>query len=45
MEQNCEVDVREGGYCRDGVGGVSNFMTDDDGSSFLILATPLGRHS
>ena len=37
MEQNCDVDVLEGGYCRDGEGGVSNFTTGDDGSSFLIL--------
>ena len=40
MERNCDIDVLEGGYCKDGVGGVSNFMTGDDGSSFLILFTP-----
>ena len=43
MDWNCDVDVHEGRYCRDGVGGVSNFITGDDGSSFLILLTP-GAH-
>ena len=32
-----------GGYCRDGVGGVSIFITGDNGSSLLSLFTP-GAH-
>ena len=38
MEQNWEVDVRDGGYVRGGVGGGSTFICKDgvDGSSFLI---------
>ena len=45
MEWNHNVDVHEGGYCRGGVGDVSNFIIGDDGSSFLTLITPLGHHS
>ena len=44
MEQNREVDVRDGGYVRGGVGGCSTFICKDgvDGSSFFIpnLFTP-----
>ena len=44
MERNQDVDVRDGGYVRGGVGGGSTFIAKDgvDGSSFFIpnLFTP-----
>ena len=38
-------DIGVGGHCNSGEGGVSIFITGDDGSSFLILLTPGGLHS
>ena len=42
MERNREVEVRDGGYVRGGVGGCSTFNFGVDGSSFFIpnLFTP-----
>ena len=44
MERNRDVDVRDGGYARGGVGGDSTFVSNDgvNDSSFLIpnLFTP-----
>ena len=43
MEQNRDVEVRDGGYVREGVGGWLTFTNDGvDGSSFFIpnLFTP-----
>ena len=45
IERNRDVDVLEGRYCGDGEGGVSNFITGDNGTSFLILFTPFSCHS
>ena len=36
MERNWDVDVRDGGYVRGGVGGCLTFSDGVDGSSFFI---------
>ena len=42
MEQNLDVEVRDGGYVRGGVGGLTFTNSGVDGSSFFIpnLFTP-----
>ena len=51
MEQNWDVDMRDGGYVRGGVGGGSTFVCKDgvDGSSFfipnLLAPKPVSQYS